>query len=155
AYTITHVKTGKVYVGSTKDICRRISKHKSALRLGNHKNYNLQQFYTDSPEIKIKIWITKDVEKAREIEQEILNTFHDRNMLFNIAIDAYAASRGRKMQESSKELLRAATKKQWAIPENRERVRQEAFDRWKNPEIRKKLMGKIRTEEHKEVLSNG
>lgn len=37
-YVITHVKSGKFYVGSTGDLAQRIRAHKSFLKLNRHKS---------------------------------------------------------------------------------------------------------------------
>lgn len=41
-YTITHIQSGKVYVGSSVNIARRWKQHKSDLNLGRHKSPKLQ-----------------------------------------------------------------------------------------------------------------
>lgn len=41
-YTITHIHSGKVYVGSSVNIVRRWNQHKSDLNLGRHKSPKLQ-----------------------------------------------------------------------------------------------------------------
>jgi len=40
-YSITNAKNGKVYVGSSMDVSRRLSQHRWALKRGDHKNHHL------------------------------------------------------------------------------------------------------------------
>ncbi len=49
-YKITQVSTGKMYVGSSVDIEKRIKAHFSMLRKGSHFNPNIQQAFNSSQE---------------------------------------------------------------------------------------------------------
>ena len=44
-YKITNIKNGKYYIGSSKDIINRLSKHFSELKSDSHRNKHLQSSY--------------------------------------------------------------------------------------------------------------
>ena len=46
-YKISFSNTDKVYVGSSKDIEKRIKQHKDMLSRGNHHSYKLQEYYNE------------------------------------------------------------------------------------------------------------
>jgi group I intron endonuclease len=45
-YSITHIATGKIYVGSASNISKRWHRHRKDLRLGIHRNKHLQAAWT-------------------------------------------------------------------------------------------------------------
>lgn len=45
-YTITNRRTGRVYIGSSVDVVKRLRDHRYALRTGTHKNSRLQHSFT-------------------------------------------------------------------------------------------------------------
>ena len=45
-YKIENIKTGKIYIGSSKNIKSRFYTHKRELEKGTHHSYKLQKSYT-------------------------------------------------------------------------------------------------------------
>lgn len=54
-YEIRHAATGRLYIGSSKDIEARWRKHLSDLRLGRHVNSALQKDFQRSPHLGFRI----------------------------------------------------------------------------------------------------
>lgn len=106
AYTITHIKTGRIYVGSTSDAYGRENEHKCALRRGVHKNNPLQIAYNDDSRIEFSFWITNTMDEALDAEQDILNKYFSTGLLFNLASDARCSGRGMRRSLKCREKLR-------------------------------------------------
>jgi group I intron endonuclease len=49
-YVITNTKTGRIYIGKTKNIAKRFGMHRTALNCGRHHNSRLQAEWTTSGE---------------------------------------------------------------------------------------------------------
>lgn len=86
-YTISHKKTGRIYIGSSNDMPRRARTHKSQLKNNCHPNWDLQRAYNDDPEIEFFFIITEDREAAYDREEQLINHWKDKVSLFNIATD--------------------------------------------------------------------
>ncbi len=71
-YEIYNIKTGKRYIGSSKNIEQRWSSHMSGLRRGDHHNYYLQQDYRRYGEDSFVFSIIKEVPK-----EELLFEYED------------------------------------------------------------------------------
>lgn len=87
-YIITHVDSGKFYVGSTSNLNGRINQHKFLLKNNKHFNKNLQLMYNESNEINITIEAARTREDAYILEQKIIDENKDSNLLLNISLDA-------------------------------------------------------------------
>lgn len=91
-YTLTHIETGKVYVGSTTDLYERINSHARDLLLNKHKNRNVQECFNSSREFSLHFTETTgsdDKEKVR-IEQKMIDQLRPTGQLLNIALNAEA-----------------------------------------------------------------
>ena len=92
-YKITCIATGKFYIGSAKDIHRRLARHKSDLSRDVHHNTLLQRsvnkYGKDMFEFEILEFID-DVESLLQREQHYLDTLNpcDINIGFNLSIQA-------------------------------------------------------------------
>lgn len=94
-YVIKHIKSNKIYVGSTDDLGNRRLTHQSSLRLNKSKNKPLQDAYNDDPNIEFILFIITDTrEQAFDEEQKLLNHYKDSGLLFNIAKDARGSQKG-------------------------------------------------------------
>ena len=103
AYEITHVASGKMYVGSAKDFFGRMRVHKSSLKLGTHKNVDLQAAFNIDPEIEFSVTFYDTREEAYDHEQALLDEHHPKGELFNVAVNARSTN---KDNEVIKEYLR-------------------------------------------------
>ena len=104
-YEIINTKTGICYIGSSKQINKRISAHFSKLRLNKHTNSYLQATYNKYGKDNFKINILEicDLENIKEVEQKYLDSkckaqeYIDgknkkfRKLCYNFLPEAYAA----------------------------------------------------------------
>jgi hypothetical protein len=75
-YLITNTRTGKVYVGKTKNTGNRWAVHRSELRLGKHSNPDLQLDYSADPNVwHYQIIESIEGECALGAEREWINAF--------------------------------------------------------------------------------
>ena len=93
-YSIFNIITGKIYVGSSKSVSRRLSAHRSDLKNNKHANQSLQNSYnkygSDVFEFKL-IYSVFDSANLIETENELISQFNntkqfdkiDREKLFN------------------------------------------------------------------------
>lgn len=88
AYTITHVASGGVYIGSTQDLRLREMQHRWTLRKNRHRNPKLQAAFNSDPRLEFFHVITETREEAYDFEQQMLNHHKDNPLLFNVALDA-------------------------------------------------------------------
>lgn len=71
-YTLTHVPTGTFYVGSTKNLKKRLRQHKLALKNGTHHNPPLQKCNTGWSDIQVEYTELSDLETARTLENSLI-----------------------------------------------------------------------------------
>lgn len=88
AYMMIHVHSGKIYVGSTKDIQQRKKDHEKFLALGTHENSNVQEAYNVDPHFEYFTVLTHTREEAYTYEQQMLDDYKDTDLLLNKALDA-------------------------------------------------------------------
>jgi predicted GIY-YIG superfamily endonuclease len=86
AYCITHVETGKVYIGSTGNLATRVSGNLGALKRNKHKNNNLQKVFNDDSTVEVLVKPTATLTDAVALEQQLVNEFKDTKYLCNIGI---------------------------------------------------------------------
>lgn len=95
-YKIEHKATGGFYIGSSKDLGSRKSTNSSSLRIGKHKNSNLQALYEIDASIDFKVLaITDTGAEALEQEQKFISKHWGDALLLNVADDVYASFRGK------------------------------------------------------------
>lgn len=129
-YILSHIKSNKIYIGSSSNIRMRIYEHRSQLRRNKHDNKNLQEAYNDDIKILFYILLVNDKEEALDIEQKILDYYKSSNKIFNIAINSRYSTKGIKLPNLSEHL--------------RKEIRERNIRNWKNKDYREKQM-KIRT----------
>lgn len=93
AYEITHVASGKMYVGSALDFFGRMRVHKSSLRLNRHSNADLQAAFNIDPEIEFSVTFYDTREEAYDHEQALLDEHHSKGELFNVAVNARSTNK--------------------------------------------------------------
>ena len=121
-YAIRNESAGKLYVGSSSDVLRRLMCHKSYLRNGNHpamiralrgQKQNTELFKFDV------ICETDSVEKARELEEFLLSEI-PQERLYNLASDAT----GGRVKRTNLERYRNGAAKRLADPSFRDKLSQ-------------------------------
>lgn len=69
-YEIKNIENGKVYIGSTCTLYKRLIHHRSHLRKGNHKNKHLQNAYNKYGEDCFKITILEECDRGSLFTRE-------------------------------------------------------------------------------------
>lgn len=82
-YSLEHQKSGKVYVGQTKNLQSRLMAHDYQLKKGTHPNKNLQNAYNEDPRFGIKVLEEYD----KHIDKRQLNIIEDLHILASNATD--------------------------------------------------------------------
>ena len=158
-YLIKSNVSEEVYVGSTKDMAKRIRQHKYELRHNKHPCKKLQEIYNKSPELTVEFIEIDEPDKtlARELafdqEQSLLDKFKEQSLLLNAATDARNAATGIDFTDEVRGKMSAAAKRRFKDPATVERVSQNSRDRWSNQEYRDKLTELRNTPEHKLLQS--
>ena len=137
-YIIENQETGKQYVGSTSKLSKRCNHHAQALKNGIHSNYKLQREYNncrDRNNFVIDIAYHDTVEEALDREQLILDEGHGGDVLLNICDDARTSLSG---YDRSAALVKMTETKNTI--EYKNKVAQESSERWKDPELRNKMI---------------
>jgi group I intron endonuclease len=135
-YIIENQETKNLYVGSTKNISRRISKHLTSLKSNSHSNKNLQNDFNNTDDKdKIIVYISpyKTLDEARNEEQLILDEGHGSDIMLNISNNARAPNSGYDRTD-----IITKTKITINTSEHKEKVSLESKQRWQNEEFRKK-----------------
>lgn len=135
-YIIENHETKNLYVGSTKNISKRINKHLTSLKSNKHSNKNLQNDFNntdDKDEIFVYISPCETVDEARNQEQLMLDEGHGSGIMLNISNNARAPNSG-----YDRTSIIAKTKITINTPEYKEKVSLESKQRWQNEEFRKK-----------------
>lgn len=87
-YVIQPVDGSLTYVGSSKDVRRRLNEHFSELHRGVHPKAALQTEYKRSPKFVVFLRITETREEAYDIEQQMLDQLGELDGFLNSSIDA-------------------------------------------------------------------
>lgn len=157
AYVITHVKSGKMYVGSSHNVTWRIERHKSLLKAGIHSNKELQTAYDNDPELSFKMHLTFDREEAFDLEQDILDHYLPQGVLFNKQAIARQSEGGTNPTEETREKISVANKGLERSLETRDRIRQAKLGVSRSEEMREFLRqrqtGKVLSEETRRKMS--
>ena len=66
-YEIYNIKTGKRYIGSSKDVKQRWNSHLSGLRSGAHHNYYLQKDYHRYGEDSFEFTIVQEIDDESQL----------------------------------------------------------------------------------------
>lgn len=88
AYKIVHIKSGKVYVGSSFNIENRLKRHLRSLKNGTHHNSNLQKLFDKCGKkgFEIKKRQCETREEAYKVELYVLQNL-PKSKLLNIGLD--------------------------------------------------------------------
>lgn len=85
AYMLTHVLSGRFYIGSSSNLYFRTKYHEHKLRVGTHEVTALQSDYNQDSDIVFKYWITDTEEQARRTEEELVSFYWTDVNLYNQA----------------------------------------------------------------------
>lgn len=86
-YSITNIKTGKVYIGSSKNINERWWRHKYDLKLNKHSNRHLQRSYNKYGENAFRFQVIEYCEESERhsLEENYINAYKKHQEVYNIA----------------------------------------------------------------------
>lgn len=111
-YKLTHRSSGKFYIGSTRDLRMRLNTHRSNLNRGVHPNHHFQKDYSTWSNIDVTVSYCNTVEQAIELEQTMLNRFHNTSLCCNLDSKTCLKSTtggGWKLSDEAKEKHRVAS----------------------------------------------
>jgi len=133
AYLIYHYKTRKMYIGHTCCLYNRKHQHTSRLKSNTHSNAELQKTYNDDSRISFHvIQITDDEEKAKDIEQQFLDFYFNKGLLFNK--DPNARSHiGSKKSDETKNKISNKVKLNWKDQKHKKLKSELMKDFYSNP----------------------
>ncbi len=125
-YILRDLVFGKIYIGSSENIYRRISKHKLLIGNKKHENKNFNELLknTSIKDFELIIIFTPNRNIAFEIEQLLVNKYKNSGNLLNIANDVRYAMKGHIFSDEHKRKISQSNK------------------------------GRLISEEHKHLLSN-
>lgn len=86
AYYLRHLPTGCYYIGSTRNLCVRLSAHKKALQEGTHSNPRLKEIFTRWEDFSFEMHICDTREEAYAKEQEMLEEHAGDRLLCNVSL---------------------------------------------------------------------
>ena len=158
-YRIRNTVNGKEYIGSSVDVQKRWSAHRSALRLGTHPNRHLQTAWNKYGEEAFVFEMVTACESAESLEREqaaLDRLFASKSpeQIYNKATCAEAPTRGLKHSEAWYRKMRGRKPSE----EERRKLREAAKRRPPvSAETRRKLSeakrGKKLSQEHRRKLS--
>lgn len=85
-YVLTDAKTRKFYVGSSKDIEKRIERHIRDLNMEEHHCLPLQSLWNKHSRLIETVFPTETREEAYELEQDLINRNLDSPSLLNVGM---------------------------------------------------------------------
>ena len=132
------------YVGSSVNLTNRKSSHLSLLKKDKHPNIILQRSFNKNNNFKFTILFETVPGCTLKAEQPFIDRWRKNGKCANIALDARAASRGRKLSEDHKRKIGLASKGR-KVPHIKKAF--EAID-WRK---QKEAAGKHRVEQSMEV----
>lgn len=104
-YGIYSISQNKYYIGKSKDILKRINKHKSDLRLNKHHSHYLQNVYNKYGSDDLKFFIIQECsfEESAILEQKYIKQYDSYHNGFNSTLGGEWGAPGRRF---SKETLK-------------------------------------------------
>lgn len=123
-YLLTHIETGKIYVGSTGDLYERIHQHACSLLGKRHKNRNLQECFNSSKSFSLTFIETKwnDVGARFDIEQQWIDKLLPTGKLLNICLNSRMPWLGLKRPPSVSIAVSKANRERIFSQETREKM---------------------------------
>lgn len=138
AYILTHVPTGRFYIGSTCNLYNRINTHLSNLRHGKHHVALLQEVFSGDLDMSLQIQTTPCRDTAYSAEQELLDRHHSNRLCCN-AHDATHGNWKRGMPEERRRHL-SNSRMGHEVPEHvRDAVRRANTGSKRGPETIRKM----------------
>lgn len=164
-YVFRHLISGKIYVGSSKNIRKRKFTHEGHLRRRIHHCKAFQAAHDESPDFEFLLIMTDSIVEALALEQELLNKYWDTGLLLNTSPSAYTTTLGAEfsderrekmrnlrlgttLSEETKQRISKASKETMASPEMRELLRQKSISQFNTQEARDRVSELNRGRKH-------
>lgn len=134
-YIITNTTNGKAYVGSSKNVMKRIRQHFCALSGGRHFNIHLQRAFEryGAASFVVEDFVHCEEQERTTLEQKVLDCF-DKNQLYNIS-DRTVAPHAKHLSIETRRKISEGLKK--GI--DRTQRSQQMHERWQNSVFRVKM----------------
>lgn len=134
-YKIEQVSSGKVYIGSSKNMYARCHRHMSELRHRKHYNEFLQRTFDKYGEDDFKVKIVEKCDESSLLEREQyyidLYLCFDEDKGFNLLKNAYSPIGIKRSSETIKKI------KEYSNTEEQKLIRKKRMiEKWKDPEYR-------------------
>lgn len=149
-YCIRHIESGKMYIGSSINIERRLTDHKTKLKTScgsknRHHNTYLQAMWDKYGEKSFVFYIVEELpnlntKSLRFKEQEIITELWDLDILFNFTKNTYCAIDDPLVEIKRRE----AHTKYFSNPENIEEFSLNTKLLWKNPDFSNRVKASIK-----------
>jgi len=135
-YAITNTATGERYIGSAIDLARRWRRHRHDLRVGIHRNKNLQAAWNMHGENRFQFMLIEECapEMLLDREQELLD---NEKPEYNISFRAGAPMFGRKHSSETRAKQSAAARNR--SPEQRANIAAARRGKRHSPDARAKM----------------
>lgn len=101
-YAIRNKSSGKIYIGQTQNIEKRLSAHFRELKTGTHHNFGLQKDYAENI-FECLVLILCDISELNKYEKFFID-FYSENC-YNISREEPSTTRGIKYSKETKEYL--------------------------------------------------
>lgn len=134
AYLLIHVKSGRIYVGSGRDVWERRSHHIGQLQRGRHHNAELQRLYDEDDELNFEPTLTADREAAYDLEQDFLNQAFAKGIALNGSRHARATGTGRVHTAEERALRSQLMRGRFFSEDHRQRLSVALKGKAKSPE---------------------
>jgi len=109
-YQIKNKVSGKIYIGSTKNLRGRWNTHRSELRNNKHSNTHLQNAFNKYGADSFEFTIIEEVSDTEDLLAREQYYLDNKDPEYNIAPDAEASARGRKLTEEHKRKISESEK---------------------------------------------
>lgn len=158
AYVIKHVKSGRVYIGSAKDLYTRLHTHLSSLKSGIHHRPEFVVLFKDDERLEITYYKTDDREQAYAIEDRLLREYReaDFDSVMNVAEDVKLSQLGLSRSDATKLKIGIANTGKARTDVHIENMRRGQLGRKHTPEdiekTRQAHLGSKRTVEQKAFM---
>jgi group I intron endonuclease len=160
AYILTHVKSRKVYVGSSGNLGYRFCQHIQFLKKGQHHCSALSSLYEEDPHVEFTYFKASNREEAYAKEQELLNECLETSpeAVLNTARDVMKPQLGIKLSLEHRDKIRQARLGSKATAETRLKMSLFQTGRKNSPEHIEKTrqfhIGRKRSDKTKQAMSD-
>jgi group I intron endonuclease len=121
-YAITHIATGRCYVGCSVDVVNRLRKHKEILKRGRHRNKHLQNAWHKYGESAFTFSVLEHVPRTELSQREQFHTDAARPNVYNFGRFADCPLRGTTISDETRAKMSAAHKGHVVSPETRRKI---------------------------------